>query len=152
MPQDRLRILHAIHDFLPRHRAGSEIYALDLCKEQAERHHITVLCAEYDPLRRHGDLTWRVHDGLPVVEIANNWACDSFSDTYRSRLIGQQIGHVLEMVQPDIIHLHSLLNLSFDLPSRARALGIPVVATLHDYTLVCASGGQRLHREEQHLC
>ena len=34
----------------------------------------------------------------------------------------------------------------------ARALGIAVVATLHDYTLVCASGGQRIHIAEAHQC
>ena len=152
MPQSKLRILHAIHDFLPRHRAGSEIYAFDLCKELASRHHVTIACAEYDPARGHGQLTWRMYGDLPVVELVNNWTCDSFADTYRSPIIGNQIEHVLRMVQPDVIHLHSLLNLSFDLPARAQSLGIPVVATLHDYTLVCASGGQRLHRAEQHLC
>ena len=30
-----MRILHAIHDFLPRHQAGSEIYAFDLCRALA---------------------------------------------------------------------------------------------------------------------
>ena len=30
-----MRILHAIHDFLPRHRAGSELYAFHLCRELA---------------------------------------------------------------------------------------------------------------------
>ena len=34
----RLRILQTIHDFLPRHRAGSEIYAAELCRELARRH------------------------------------------------------------------------------------------------------------------
>ncbi len=33
----------------------------------------------------------------------------------------------------------------------ARA-AMPVVATLHDYTLVCPSGGQRIHRADQHVC
>ncbi len=56
------------------------------------------------------------------------------------------------MVQPDIVHVHNLLNLSFDLPAAARARGIPVVATLHDYTLVCPSGGQRVHRADAHVC
>ena len=55
-------------------------------------------------------------------------------------------------MQPHVVHVHSLLNLSFDLPAMARARGIPVVATLHDYSLVCPSGGQRVHRAEQHLC
>ena len=41
---------------------------------QRRGHHVTVLAADYDPARPHGDLTWRVHEGLPVVEVVNNWA------------------------------------------------------------------------------
>jgi len=147
-----LRIVHAIHDFLPRHRAGSEIYALDLCRELDRRHHVTMLAAEYDLARAHGHITWRVQDGLPVVEIVNNWRADSFEQTYRASAITEQLARVLDVVQPDILHVHSLLNLSFDLPQLARSRGIPVAATLHDYSLVCASGGQRLHRTDDHLC
>ena len=147
-----MRILHAIHDFLPRHQAGSEIYAFELCRALSAGHHVNVLCAEYDPTRPQGHVTWRVHEGIPVIEVVNNWACASFEDTYRSPLIRDRIAQVLQAVQPDIVHVHNLLNLSFDLPALARGLGIPVVATLHDYTLVCPSGGQRIHRAEQHVC
>jgi len=145
-------VLHAIHDFLPRHRAGSEIYALELARAQLARHDVTVLCAEYDPAREHGEVVWRIHDDVPVVELINNWRCESFEDTYRSRVMTDRVRHVLKTVRPDVVHVHNLLNLSFDLPACARELGIPVVATLHDYTLVCASGGQRLHRRDQHVC
>ena len=147
-----MRILHAIHDFLPRHQAGSEIYAFELCREQSSRHHVSVLCADRDPSREHGHVTWRVHEGLPVVEIANNWRCRSFEDTYRPPRITDQISHVLRAIQPDVIHVHSLLNLSFELTAFARAQGVPVIATLHDYTLVCPSGGQRIHRDDHHIC
>ena len=147
-----MRILHAIHDFLPRHQAGSEIYALELCRELSARHHVTVLCAERDPARQHGHVTWRVHEGLPVVEITNNWRCSSFEETYRPPRITDHIAHVLRAVEPDVIHLHSLLNLSFELTAFAHARRIPVVATLHDYTLVCPSGGQRIHRGGDHVC
>lgn len=145
-------MLHVIHDFLPRYRAGSEIYALALGRELARRHHVTILCADYDPARAHGEVIWRLQEGLPVVEVVNNWVCGSFEDTYRSPLIGDRLRHVLRAVQPDVVHVHNLLNLSFELPALARAAGIPVVATLHDYTLVCASGGQRIHRAERHVC
>jgi glycosyltransferase involved in cell wall biosynthesis len=148
----RLRLLFAIHDFLPRHQAGSEIYAFALCRELAARHHVTVLCADFDPAVAHGHVRWRTYEGIPVVEIINNWRCASFVDTYRPPLIGERIRQILQVVQPDIVHVHSLLNLSFDLPEVARSRGIPVVATLHDYTLVCPSGGQRIHRAEQHVC
>jgi glycosyltransferase involved in cell wall biosynthesis len=148
----QLRLLHAIHDFLPRHHAGSELYALDLSRELNRSHHVTVLAAEYDPARAHGHVTWRVQDGIPVAELVNNWIAGSFAETYRSPVITEQLGRLLDVVQPDILHVHSLLNLSFDLPTLAHARAIPVVATLHDYTLVCASGGQRVHRAEDHLC
>lgn len=148
----RLRVLHAIHDFLPRHRAGSEFYARDLCRELIQRHHVTLLAAEYDPARRHGHVTWRVESGLPVVELVNNWPGREFEDTYRSPFITEQLGHLLDAVQPDVVHLHSLFNLSFDLPALVHGRGVPVVATLHDYTLVCPSGGQRVHRAEDHVC
>jgi glycosyltransferase involved in cell wall biosynthesis len=125
---------------------------LALGRELARRHHVTILCADFDPERAHGEVVWRLHEGLPVVEVVNNWICGSFQDTYRSPVIGDRLRHVLRAVQPDVVHVHNLLNLSFELPALARAAGIPVVATLHDYTLVCASGGQRIHRAEQHVC
>jgi glycosyltransferase involved in cell wall biosynthesis len=147
-----LRILHAIHDFLPRHQAGSEIYAWTLCREMAARHSVTVVCAEYDTARAHGEVTWRAYDGLPVAEIVNNWRCHSFADSYRSPSLSARLHSILQAVQPHVLHLHSLLNLSFDLPELAASMGIPVVATLHDYSLVCPSGGQRIHQADAHLC
>jgi glycosyltransferase involved in cell wall biosynthesis len=148
----RLRLLHAIHDFLPRHRAGSEIYASHLARELAKRHDVFVLAAEYDPATPHGTIRWRGHDGLPVIEIVNNWEFDAFEETYSSARLNRQLEHVLDATEPDILHVHNLLNLSFDLPRLAHERGIAGVATLHDYTLVCASGGQRIHVAEQHVC
>src|SRR4051812_15365982 len=134
-----VRILHAIHDFLPRHHAGSEIYAFELCRALAARHHVTVVCADADPSQRHGLVRWRAYQGVPVAEIVNNWACESFEDTYQSPIVTRRLTQLLRAVQPDVLHVHNLLNLSFELPALAQARGIPVVATLHDYTLVCPS-------------
>lgn len=36
---------------------GSEIYAAQLCKAVAPRHHVTIVCADYDPVRAHGEDT-----------------------------------------------------------------------------------------------
>ena len=147
-----MRILHAIHDFLPRHRAGSEIYACDLACEQSKRHDVFVLSAEYDPSTAHGTLRWRQYNGLTVIEIVNNWEFSRFEETYASERVNAQLRHVLAATSPDVLHVHNLLNLSFDLPRLARARGIATVATLHDYTLVCASGGQRVHVGDAHVC
>ncbi len=148
-----MRILHAIHDFLPRHCAGSEIYAFELARAQVRAgHEIHILCAEYDPQRSHSILTWRWHEDLPITELVNNWHFGSFADTYASEQITRQLEHVLTAVQPDVLHIHNLLNLSFDLPAVASARGITSVATLHEFVLVCPSGGQRVHLAEEHIC
>jgi glycosyltransferase involved in cell wall biosynthesis len=147
------RILHAIHDFLPRHRAGSEIYTGALCRAQIRLgQHPTVLCAEVDPTQRQGRLRWRQERGVPVAEIVNNWAFASFDESWQSPRLEAQLAALLDILQPHVVHVHNLLNLSLHLPRLARARDIPVVATLHDYTLVCPSGGQRVHVAEQHLC
>jgi glycosyltransferase involved in cell wall biosynthesis len=112
---------------------------------------VTVLSTEHDLASPHGDVRWRLQDGLTVIEIVNNWQ-GSFAETYRSPIISQRIEQVLDAVCPHVLHVHSLLNLSFDLPALARRRGIEVVCTLHDYTLVCPSGGQRVHRAEDHVC
>jgi glycosyltransferase involved in cell wall biosynthesis len=147
-----MRILHAIHDFLPRHHAGSEIYACELARRQSERHDVFVVAAEYDPAAAHGILRWREYQGLTVIELVNNWEFRGFEETYASERVNAQLRHVLDATLPDVLHVHNLLNLSFDLPRLAKAQGIPTVATLHDYTLVCASGGQRVHVAESHVC
>jgi glycosyltransferase involved in cell wall biosynthesis len=147
-----MRILHAIHDFLPRHRAGSEIYACELAREQRKHHDVFVLAAEYDPATAHGTIRWRAYQGLTVVELVNNWEFQRFDETYTSERINAQLRHVLDATAPDVLHVHNLLNLSFDLPRIAQQRGIGIVATLHDYTLVCPSGGQRVHVSEAHVC
>jgi glycosyltransferase involved in cell wall biosynthesis len=148
-----IRVLHAIHDYLPRHPAGSELHAAHLCRALAKRGlQPAVLCAEFDPARVHGQLSWRVHDGIPVVELVNNWQADTLTDTWAAPELERALQAVLDAVQPHVLHVHSLLNLTLNLPALARGRGIPVVATLHDYTLVCVSGGQRVHRAERHVC
>lgn len=147
-----MRILHAIHDFLPRHRAGSEIYAFELVRELSRRADVFVLAAEYDPPTPHGTIRWRSYEGLTVIEIVNNWEFRAFDETYASDRINAQLLHVLDATSPDVLHVHSLFNLSLDLPRLARERGIKTVATLHDYTLVCPSGGQRVHVPESHVC
>ncbi len=147
-----MRVLYAIHDFLPRHRAGSEIYAFELARELSRRADVFILAAEYDPSVPHGTIRWRSYEGLVVIEVVNNWQFSRFDETYQSERINAQLRHVLDATCPDVLHVHNLLNLSFDLPRIAKQRGIGTVATLHDYTLVCPSGGQRVHVAESHVC
>ncbi len=51
-----------------------------------------------------------------------------------------KLAAILEREKPDIIHTHSLLGLSTSLWRVARAHGIPIAHTLHDYQLLCPRG------------
>ena len=111
-----------------------------------------MLCAEYDPSRPHGEVAQRQHEGLRIFELVNNWAFERFEETYRSPLVAKRVESVLDDFAPELLHVHNLLNLSLEVPALARRRGIPVVATLHDHTLSCPSGGQRVHIAEAHPC
>jgi glycosyltransferase involved in cell wall biosynthesis len=148
-----MKVLQTIHDYLPRHRAGAEIYVSRLSRHLAALgHEVAILTAEYDHRRPQGTWIVREHDGLPVHELVNNWRFDRFESSYASREIDARLEALLEELRPDVVHVHSLLNLSFTLPSLARARGIACVATVHDFTLTCAAGGQRVHVDEAHVC
>jgi glycosyltransferase involved in cell wall biosynthesis len=148
-----LRILHTVHDYLPVHQAGSELYVGALCAAlTAAGHHPAVFAAEFSPRDPHGSLRWRTHAGVPVIEVVNNWQGSTFATTYDADAIQTAFTHALDAVRPDVVHVHNLLNLSLSLPRLARARGIAVVATLHDHTLACPSGGQRVHKADAHVC
>jgi glycosyltransferase involved in cell wall biosynthesis len=42
-------------------------------------------------------------------------------------------------MRPDVVHIHELAGLPSSLIEHAKAAGVPVVLTLHDYKTVCAS-------------
>ena len=128
-----LRVLHTVHDYLPVHQAGSELYVASLSRAlQQAGHHVVVFAAVFSPEDRHGALKWRSHAGIPVIEVVNNWEGASFGSTYDAGGLHTAFSHVLDATRPDVVHVHNLLNLSLSLPKMARARGTAVVATLHD--------------------
>jgi glycosyltransferase involved in cell wall biosynthesis len=53
----------------------------------------------------------------------------------------QRFRRLVEEYRPDVVHVHNVFPLiSPSVPAVAHRLGIPVVATLHNYRLVCAAG------------
>ncbi len=51
---------------------------------------------------------------------------------------GVAFGHVLDAVQPDVVHLHAIQGLSASLAAACTLRGIPYVITLHDAWFLCA--------------
>lgn len=148
-----MKILQAIHDFLPRHQAGSELYCYHLSRSlQTRGHDVTVFYSEIDHDQPNYSITRKTFDELPCFEVINNHEYRAFEDTYRNADMENAFRQCLDEVQPDVVHFHHLLSLSYGCVSLCNERGIPVVFTLHDYWLTCPRGGGQRFRGEGKVC
>lgn len=141
-----MKILLVSHNFLPQHRAGTEIYTRQLgVRLKGRGHDVHVFTTEKDISRRHLSVDERQHEGLSVYEVFNNLYYDSFRHTWEYAGVEQIFARYLDRLQPDIVHFQHLLYLSVGCVEEAARRGIPVLFTLHDYWLQCPRHGQRVH-------
>ncbi len=148
-----MKILQVIHDFLPNHQAGSELYCYHLSQTLQRMGHDVMLCfTEIDHGRDNYSVREDEYDGLPFLEIVNNHGYASFEETYCNPQIEHIFGELLDRFQPDVVHYHHMLGLSFGTARLCRERGVPVVFTLHDYWLTCPRGGGQRFRGAGKVC
>lgn len=139
-----MKILQVIHDFLPRHQAGSELYCYHISKElQRLGHQVHLFYSEIDHDQSSYTLRTGNYDGLPFWEIINNHDYKTFEETYRNPAVEKLFQSLLDEFKPDAVHFHHLLSLSYGCVRLCKERHIPVIFTLHDYWLTCPRGGQR---------
>lgn len=139
-----LRVLLVIHGYPPRYNAGSELYTQQLAHGLAAAGHgVTVFARAEDPGRPDFELTkesdpqdanisvWIVNHARSAASVISNELESAFAK-------------VLDSVRPEVVHIGHLSHLSLGLPAIAKARGIPVVFTIHDFWLMCPRG-QFLH-------
>jgi glycosyltransferase involved in cell wall biosynthesis len=143
--EDPMRILQVIHQYLPKHQAGSEIYTHSLSKALKQLgHEVRVFTYEYGGGPDTGEAVWEEYDSIPIYRVYHSpdawgrfyWigqAAHSFKDDW----VGIRFGDVLREFQPEIVHAQHLHNVSGTVVRQAKQARIPVVMTLHDYWLMC---------------
>ena len=146
-----MKILQVIHDFLPGHNAGSEIYTYNLSRELSKRHDVVIFCTECVPERSQYDLYEREFEGLHIYEAVHNQAFKSFEETYVDPEMERLFKGILKKEKPDVIHVQHLQYHSMGYIREAHRNGIPVLFTLHEYCLQCPRKGLML-REDLSLC
>ena len=139
-----MRILQVIHDFMPHHVAGSELYCFYLSSELSKRHQIDVLFTERDLSRAQYSYRRQLHGRLTFHEVVHNREYRKFEHSYADPSMERAYVRLLEEIEPDVVHVHHLMNHSVEYPRLAKERGIKVVFTLHDYWLSCGHYGQRL--------
>jgi len=141
-----------IHDFLPRHNAGSEIYTYTLARQLIARgHEVLLVYTESYHDRRQYKVSRGEIGGIPYREIVYNSRYRHFRETYLNPAMDRIFHGILHEFRPEIVHLQHLQHLSLGIVDLVHEQGIPVVYTLHEYCLTCVRRGLRM-TEELELC
>ncbi len=138
-----MRILQVIHDYLPLHAAGSEIYTASLCRALADAgHDVAVFTCEENRALDQWSLTEREHDGIPVFEGIYNRIYHDLSEQWDDPPMAAVFDGVCERWQPDLVHVQGLQFVGGVSTLRAaRARAKAVVMTLHEYWWLCPRAG-----------
>jgi glycosyltransferase involved in cell wall biosynthesis len=139
-----MRILYLVHQYLPRHRAGTEVYTHSLAKALAARHDVLVYCHERALDGGAHPAVDEALEGVPVRRVAAHTAGHAlasplalFRAGYRNPRIAADLAETLGRFRPDVVHVQHLKDLTVDALPLARAAGAAVAYTLHDYWGLC---------------
>lgn len=132
-----MKVVHVLHQFPPEFRGGTEACVETLAAAQVARGDLVTVVAGSDRRSETGEITEESVAGLAVRRVLRRPG-ENYSMDHRNARVAEQLTALVDQIAPDLVHLHHTLNLSGDLAARLSANGRPVLATLHDYTLVCA--------------
>lgn len=147
-----MNVLMVVHQFLPRHLAGSEVYTYHLTQAlRARGHRVELFFTEIRPRRPQYELRQGQFEGIPFFEAVHNRTFPSFRHSYRDLQMESLFRRVLDATTPDLVHVQHLHLHSIGYIDIARRRDLPVVYTLHEYMLICLNGGLLL-RSGATLC
>jgi glycosyltransferase involved in cell wall biosynthesis len=143
-----VKILHALHFFLPKHTGGTEVYTLRVARAQAAAgHDVRLFFSEKIHSRADYELLPRKVEGLDCRVVVNNLLEPDFRATFSNPRIEARFAEVLDEFKPDVVHVQHLMLLSMGLAEVARQRGARVVLTLQDFWLWCARMGQLMQAD-----
>jgi len=141
-----MNIFLVVHDFLPKHLAGTELYTYNLARALKDKgHEVSVYTREYgyfDDKLREEDTQY---EGIKVKTVYFNSLSKRFKLlrkfylSFYNPLLEKHLNKHLDETKPDIIHIQHLHGLSASFISAARKRKIPTVLTLHDYWFMCST-------------
>jgi glycosyltransferase involved in cell wall biosynthesis len=147
-----MRILHVVHQYVPDHVAGTELYTQMVARAQAAAGHEV---AVFTPLNRAGAFDGRAApaEGVRVYRVpaGERGATAVFLSTFRQPALAEAFAAVLAAERPDVVHVQHLMGLPAAAGAALRDAGVPYVLALHDYWYGCANG-QLLTNDTAAIC
>lgn len=146
-----MHILHLVHQYMPEHVGGVELYTRWLTHALSQRgHRVTIF------YRRSAEGIGREDRIEEGVHVWAAWAgllnpTRRFLATFRDPPMGRTFERVLEEANPDLVHIEHLMGLPVALVRALQRRAIPYVITLWDFWWVCANA-QLLTNYSQQVC
>ena len=142
-----MRILQVVHGFPPDQMAGAEVYTWSLGREMARRGHDVHVLA---PVQRggtpQGTLIEENVDGMAVLRLDRELRPRRLEETYSDPWVDELFAGLLRRLKPEVVHVQHTIGLSVGVLAVARAAGVPVVMTLHDFWFHCPCHQSRYDR------
>lgn len=148
-----MRLLHLVHQYVPDHVAGTELYTQMLARRQsAAGHKVSV----FAPVGREpaGELLIANEDGIQVFRATTGPRSPAavFRSNFGQQDILDAFRRTLAATQPDIVHVQHMMGLPVaDIGAALARAGVPYVLSLHDYWYGCANG-QLLTNDTEQVC
>jgi glycosyltransferase involved in cell wall biosynthesis len=138
-----MRILNVVHQFMPRHYAGTEVVTRDASLELLRRgHEVHVLTAERAPARDSSRIMARDYDyrGLKVHAIeqpkpATN--IEAIGGEYGTAAVAEHVREHVERLRPEVIHAYHLAGLGASVIDVLSPERVPLLYTATDFWSVC---------------
>lgn len=140
-----MRIVQVVHQFLPQHVAGTEIYTFSLAKGLRDRgHEVWIYTKEEVPPGASSTERDDQYEGFPVRRILVDWhrrrgsgPVWAFRRSLSDPAVDRAFDRFLHECRPDLVHFQHTVGLSTTMVDVAKRRRLPVVFTLHDYWYLC---------------
>jgi len=137
-----MKIVIAVHHFLPRYTGGSEQHAYRIATElRARGHQVRVVCVERIDSGPAAGVAWEdeVFRGIPVRRLSfdRTLVPDPVRWEYDNPWIGDHLRTFLQADTPHVFQLIGGYLHTGRVLGIARELGVPTVALLTDYWFLC---------------
>jgi len=90
----------------------------------------------------------KIEESFKAVAIDDHWCKGLFLKAanrlvqfdYYNPVLGQKVQRALERINPQLVHLQKFDNFSVSVIPRIKKMGLPIVASIYDYSLFCPNG------------
>lgn len=134
-----MRIIHAHKYFYD--RAGAERYMLDVMRLQEEHGHAVAPFSMHHPKNQPSAWSEYFVSELNTEGVGRGLgALRQFRRAWWSREAELKMAKMIDAFQPDVVHVHNIYtHLSPSILRACRRHNVPVVMSVHDYSLVSAN-------------